>query len=86
MGSADRVRACHEKLFHLFWVSHDLEVFRHEHPTLGDDGIFRIEAVFDRPGAYRLMGDFYPAGGTPQMIPMTVTHGRIPGAVGDAGS
>lgn len=63
----------HEKLFHLFWVSHDLEVFRHEHPTLGDDGVFRIETVFDRPGAYRLMGDFYPAGGTPQMIPMTVT-------------
>jgi len=63
----------HEKLFHLFWVSHDLEVFRHEHPTLGDDGIFRIEAIFDRPGVYRLMGDFYPTGGTPQMVPMTVT-------------
>ncbi len=63
----------HEKLFHLFWVSHDLEVFRHEHPTLGDDGIFRIEAALDQPGVYRLMGDFYPAGGTPQMIPMTLT-------------
>ncbi|MXY71242.1 MAG: hypothetical protein F4Y47_22145 [Acidobacteriia bacterium] len=63
----------HEKLFHLFWVNHDLEVFRHEHPTLGDDGIFRIETTFDRPGVYRLMGDFYPTGGTPQMIPMTLT-------------
>ena len=63
----------HEKLFHLFWVSHDLEVFRHEHPVLGDDGIFRIETVFDRPGVYRLMGDFYPTGGTPQMMPMTLT-------------
>ena len=63
----------HEKLFHLFWVSHDLEVYRHEHPVLGDDGIFRIEAVFDRPGVYRLMGDFYPKGGTPQMVPMTLT-------------
>ena len=63
----------HEKLFHLFWVSHDLEVFRHEHPALGDDGIFRIETVFDRPGVYRLMGDFYPTGGTPQMVPMTLT-------------
>ena len=63
----------HEKLFHLFWVSHDLEVFRHEHPVLGEDGIFRIETVFDRPGVYRMMGDFYPTGGTPQMIPMTLT-------------
>ena len=63
----------HEKLFHLFWVSHDLQVFRHEHPVLGDDGVFRIEATFDRPGTYRLMGDFYPGGATPQMYPMTLT-------------
>lgn len=63
----------HEKLFHLFWVSHDLQVFRHEHPVLGNDGIFRIEAEFERPGTYRLMADFYPSGGTPQMVPMTLT-------------
>ena len=63
----------HEKLMHLFWVSHDLEVFRHEHPVLGDDGMFEIDATFDRPGTYRLMGDFYPTGGTPQMYPMTLT-------------
>ena len=63
----------HEKLFHLFWVSHDLQVFRHEHPVLGDDGIFRIDTTFERPGTYRLMGDFYPTGGTPQMFPMTLT-------------
>ena len=63
----------HEKLFHLFWVSHDLETFRHEHPVLGDDGVFRIEATFERPGTYRLMGDFYPAGGSPQMMPLTLT-------------
>ena len=63
----------HEKLMHLFWVSHDLEVFRHEHPALGEDGLFRIEATFERPGTYRLMSDFYPTGGTPQMFPMTLT-------------
>ncbi len=63
----------HEKLFHLFWVSHDLRVFRHEHPALGADGVFRIEATFERPGTYRLIGDFYPRGGTPQMYPMTLT-------------
>lgn len=63
----------HEKSMHLFWVSHDLEVFRHEHPVLGEDGLFRIEATFERPGTYRLMGDFYPTGGTPQMFPMTLT-------------
>ena len=63
----------HEKLFHLFWVSHDLQAFHHQHPVLGEDGMFRIETTFERPGTYRLMGDFYPSGGTPQMYPMTLT-------------
>lgn len=63
----------HEKLLHLFVVSHDLEEFRHEHPRLGRDGMFRLKTVLPHPGTYRLMGDFYPAGGTPQMVPMTLT-------------
>ena len=63
----------HEKILHLFVVSHDLEEFRHEHPRLGPDGVFRLKTALTRPGTYRLMGDFYPAGGTPQMVPMTLT-------------
>jgi hypothetical protein len=63
----------HDKVFHLLYVSHDLEVFRHEHPTLGDDGIFRLTTVFPKAAAYRLLTDFYPAGAAPQMIPLTVT-------------
>ena len=63
----------HEKLLHLFLVSHDLEEFRHEHPRLGRDGMFRLKTMLPHPGTYRLMGDFYPAGGTPQMVPMTLT-------------
>jgi hypothetical protein len=63
----------HDKLFHLLYVSNDLEVFRHEHPVLGDDGIFRHETVFPKPGAYRLLADFYPTSAAPQLIPVTVT-------------
>ena len=63
----------HDKLFHLLYVSHDLEVFRHEHPVLGDDGIFRHRTIFPKPGAYRLLADFYPAHATPQLTPVTVT-------------
>ena len=63
----------HEKLLHLFMVSHDLEEFRHEHPRPGRDGMFRLKMVLPHPGTYRLMGDFYPTGGTPQMVPMTLT-------------
>lgn len=63
----------HDKLFHLLYVSHDLEVFRHEHPVLREDGIFHHQTVFPKPGAYRLLADFYPANATPQLIPITVT-------------
>jgi len=62
----------HEKLFHMFIVSNDLKYFLHDHPVYGPDGIFRYEAVFPKPGMYRIVGDFYPTGGTPQLIAKTV--------------
>jgi hypothetical protein len=31
----------HEKLFHMFLISQDMEFFLHEHPILGSDGKFR---------------------------------------------
>ena len=66
----------HEKLFHLLFVSHDLEVFGHEHPALGEDGVFRLTQALPKEGAYRLLTDFFPHGGTPQTAPlMLITKG-----------
>ena len=62
----------HEKLFHMFVVSQDLEVFLHNHPTLGADGKFHYDYAFPKPGMYRVLGDFYPDGATPQLIAKTV--------------
>ena len=62
----------HEKLFHMFVVSQDLEVFLHNHPTLGSDKNFHYQYVFPKPGMYRILGDFYPDGATPQLITKTV--------------
>jgi hypothetical protein len=62
----------HEKLFHLFVVSQDLQYFLHDHPVLGPDGKFRFDANFPRPGMYRLLGDFFPDGATPQLSAKTV--------------
>ena len=67
----------HEKLFHMFLVSQDLQVFLHNHPTLGSDGNFHYEYAFPKPGMYRVLGDFYPDGATPQLITKTVI---VPGA------
>lgn len=58
----------HEKLFHLFVVSHDMSDYQHLHPELGADGSFTVEAVLARPGPYHLHSDFFPAGGTPQVL------------------
>lgn len=62
----------HERLFHLFLISQDLSFFAHEHPDLQADGSLVYRAVFPQPGAYRLVCDFFPEGGTPQMVPKTV--------------
>jgi hypothetical protein len=66
----------HEKLLHFFVVSRDLAFFVHDHPVPQPDGSFRFRTVFPQPGEYRLLCDFYPAGGTPQMIARTLV---VPG-------
>jgi hypothetical protein len=68
----------HEKLFHLFIVRRDLSFFVHEHPEPQNDGSFRYPFAFPRPGEYRLLCDFYPSGGTPQMIARTLIAPTAP--------
>ena len=74
-ASGDLVRQfidVHEKLFHLFVVSHDLQHFEHIHPTLAADGSFEIDVTLPRAGAYQLYADFLPDGGTPQLLQRTL--------------
>jgi hypothetical protein len=68
----------HEKLFHLFLVSGDLEYFAHEHPVQQADGSFTFAATLPKSGEYRVLCDFYPENGTPQMIAKTIV---VPGRV-----
>jgi hypothetical protein len=67
----------HEKLYHMFVVSQDLRYFIHEHPERGADSVFRYQVALPQPGMYRVLSDFYPKGGTPQMITRTLI---VPGA------
>jgi hypothetical protein len=62
----------HEKLFHMFLISRDLQVFVHDHPVFGEDGKFRYGYAFPKSGLYRILADFYPEGATPQLIAKTV--------------
>jgi len=61
----------HEKLFHAFIVSEDLQVFVHDHPIWMDDA-FQYDMTLPKPGMYRVLGDFYPEGATPQLITKTI--------------
>jgi hypothetical protein len=70
----------HERLFHMFLVSNDLNYFVHDHPVFQPDGTFIYEETFPKPGLYRVAGDFYPTGGTPQLTPRTII---VPGAPGE---
>ncbi len=62
----------HDKLFHLFVVSQDTSFFIHEHPVQQPDGSFRYRLRFPKPAMYRVLCDFYPKSGTPQLIASTL--------------
>lgn len=62
----------HEKLFHAFVVSEDLQFFTHSHPRFVADGVFQLPITFPKAGMFRVLGDFYPEGATPQLTTQTV--------------
>jgi Heavy metal binding domain len=57
----------HERPFHLFVISRDLEMFAHVHPERRDGGTFVVTHGLPA-GEYVLVADFLPAGGTSQLV------------------
>jgi hypothetical protein len=66
----------HERLYHAFVVSSDLEFFAHGHPLLAD-GAFGYDVTFPKPGMYRILSDFYPEASAPQLVASTVFVGAV---------
>jgi len=81
-GTHERVSTfedVHERPFHLFVVSWDLEHFAHVHPMMQADGSMEVATVLPRSGGYQLYADFLPAGGFPQLLQQSVfTDGVSP--------
>ena len=48
----------HEQRMHFIVVRRDLTGFQHLHPSLGADGVWRIELSLPEPGSYRVFADF----------------------------
>ena len=67
-----KLQLIHERLFHLFLIGPGLDFFAHVHPQLQDDGSFLLETELPQAGAYRLLCDFFPEQGTPQMVAKTL--------------
>ena len=73
----------HDKPFHLFVVSHDLAYYDHVHPEIQPDGAWTIDLTLPTAGYYKLIADFLPLGGTPQILPrllVTANPGDLVGA------
>jgi len=67
-GIVRRFSLVHERVFHLFIISRDLDHFAHVHPRLHANGLLEVELTVPRPGAYQLIADFLPDGGAPQLV------------------
>jgi mono/diheme cytochrome c family protein len=70
-----RFETVHERPFHLFLVSDDLEEFFHVHPVSRPDGSLEVSPAPLRSRPYHLYADFMPVGGTPQMIARAMAPG-----------
>jgi hypothetical protein len=58
----------HDRPYHLFVISRDMQHFVHEHPQAQPDGSYAIDLTLPKPGHYMLISDFLPIGGSPQVI------------------
>jgi len=69
----------HEKPYHLFVISHDLESYDHVHPEAQPDGSWTVDVTLPKAGDYRLFSDFLPLGGAPQVIARVITTAGFTG-------
>jgi len=75
----------HERIFHLFVLSQDLEHFEHLHPTLEPDGSLVVDVRLPRPGLYHFFADFLPEGGAPQLLHSAFVSADYDGTLARAG-
>src|SRR5215475_9820232 len=70
-GSGEAIKkfeVVHERQYHLFVISQDMDYFQHIHPEEQPDGTWTIGATLPKPGYYKVLSDFMPSGGAPQFL------------------
>jgi hypothetical protein len=71
----------HEKLYHLFVISRDLEHYQHVHPQAGPGGSYVVDVTLPAPGFYTLYSDFLPLGGMPQVVSTSIATAGFTGTL-----
>jgi rRNA maturation protein Nop10 len=75
----------HERQYHLFVISQDMEYFQHIHPEEQPDGTWSIDVTLPKAGYYKVLSDFMPSGGSSQFIARPlVTAGYVGDLAGDS--
>ena len=67
--------------YHLFVLSRDTAVFMHEHPVREADGVFALDVTLPKPGHYVLISDFFPIGGSGQVLTTPIVTAGFDGDV-----
>src|SRR5262245_41809131 len=87
-GSGEPIKkfeTVHERQYHLFVISQDMEFFQHIHPEEQPDGTWSIDVRLPKPGYYKVLSDFLPSGGSSQFIARPlVTAGYSADLTGDS--
>jgi hypothetical protein len=73
----------HERQFHLFVISQDMEHFQHIHPELSADGTWTIDVTVPKAGYYKVLSDFLPSGGSSQFIARPLVTAGVTGDLHD---
>jgi hypothetical protein len=70
-GTGEQIKkfeVVHERQYHLFVISQDMEYFEHIHPEQQPDGTWSIDVTLPKAGYYKVLSDFVPGGGSVQFI------------------
>ena len=81
----EKFEVVHDRKYHLFVISQDMEYFEHIHPEQRADGTWTIDVTLPKPGYYKVLSDFLPTGGSTQFIARPlVTAGYAGDLLGDS--
>jgi hypothetical protein len=81
-GTGEQIKkfeVVHERQYHLFLISQDMEYFQHIHPVEGPDGTWSIDVTLPKAGHYKVLSDFLPGGGAVQFLARSLVTGGYTG-------